>query len=218
MSSSINANAWKASFWMLAEIVNDPTLRSIILHEISPFVSPSRQCTLSGKALATALQNCPTLVAVYHESLRITASSTSVRIVMENSRIRHFNLKKNARMVIPYRQMMLDENTFGDDVHVFRYERFLQNPSLQKHPNYRPFGGGSSLCPGKALAQKEILTFVALALGKFQVRLSDEVIEMRGNGERAKCVPEMNTKTPCIGIMAPTGDGDVGVSIARPKW
>lgn len=112
-------------------------------------------------------------------------------------------------MVIPYRQMMLDENTFGANVNKFCHERFLQNPNLHKHPNYRPFGGGSSLCPGKALAQKEILTFVALALGKFRVKASAQAREG---------VPEMNTKTPCIGIMAPTGNGDVRVAIEKPAW
>lgn len=110
-------------------------------------------------------------------------------------------------MVIPYRQMMLDEDTFGADVHRFHHERFLHDPQLHRHPNYRPFGGGSSLCPGKALAQKEILTFVALALGKFGVELS---------AEGTKGVPEMNTKTPCIGIMAPIGNGDIRVTIERP--
>jgi cytochrome P450 len=133
---------------------------------------------------------------------------------MEDTHIRRFKLDKNARLVIPYRQMMLDESTYGQEVTKFRHERFLQNPSLQKHPNYRPFGGGSSLCPGRALAQKEILTFVALALGKFQVGLSDRADKRAGS----KCIPEMNTKTPCIGIMAPTGDGDVRVRIARPQW
>lgn len=198
---------------MLAEVVNKPKLRSAILEEISPLVSPTTPCTRSGGDLANELQKCSTLVAVYHEALRVAASSTSVRIVMEETHLRGFKLERNARLVIPYRQMMLDEYTYGQDVHEFRHERFLQNPNLHKHPNYRPFGGGSSLCPGRALAQKEILTFVALALGKFQVGLSPQAHRRGG-----RCVPEMNTKTPCIGIMAPTGDGDVRVRIERPQW
>lgn len=59
---------------------------------------------------------------------------------------------------------------------------------------------------------KEILTFVGLAIGKFGITLSDTVVE------KGDVVPEMNTKTPCIGIMAPTGDGDVRVRIEKPSW
>ncbi|KAF2276917.1 cytochrome P450 [Westerdykella ornata] len=213
----INANAWKASFWMLTHILTNPSLHSAILSELSPFITPTSPCTLSGPALATALQShCPTLLAVYHEALRISASSTSVRIVMSDTYIRNFKLLKGARMVIPYRQMMLDEGTYGADPASFQHERFLQNPGLVKHPNYRPFGGGSSLCPGRAFAMKEILTFVGLAVGKFGVRLSEEAV--RAGKEGRGVVPEMNTKTPCIGIMAPTGEGDVRVRIERPSW
>lgn len=61
---------------------------------------------------------------------------------MQDTNIPHFKLDQNARMVIPYRQIMLDEGTYGDEVHEFRYEKFLRNPNLHKSPNFRPFGGG----------------------------------------------------------------------------
>ncbi|KAF2019660.1 cytochrome P450 [Aaosphaeria arxii CBS 175.79] len=209
----INANAWKASFWMLSEIVNNESLRCRIVDEISPYVSASTKPSSSANDLATALgQHCPTLMAVYHEALRLTAASTSVRVVTNDAVISGLKLRKGTRMVIPYRQMLLDDRAFGHDAHKFNHERFLQNPNLAKSPSFKPYGGGSTLCPGRMVAQKEILTFVALAVGKFQVRLPQQ------DSFRSQGVPDMNVRTPCIGIMGPVEGGDVDVVITRPQW
>ena len=75
--------------------------------------------------------------------------------------------------------------------------------------HYKPFGGGNSLCLGRALAQKEVLTFVALALGKFRARLPEDELSSR----RA---PRMNTRTPCIDIMGPVDGEDMAVTVSKP--
>ena len=209
----INANAWKAAFWMLTHVINDEYLRSTICEEINPYVSPNADSGLSSTELANKLQTCPTFMAAYHEALRISSSSMTVRFVMEESSIRGFNLQKGARMIIPYRQVMLDESVYGEGSDQFNHERFLKNPGLLKSINYKPFGGGVTLCPGRALAQKEVLTFVALALGKFRVKLP------AGKGPScAKSMPEMNTRTPCLGIMGPETGDDIAVTLSKPLW
>jgi cytochrome P450 len=196
---------------MLAEIVNDESLRTAIMDELAPLISPECKPKLSPGELATQLQHCEILNSVYNETLRLKASSTSVRYVMEDTQLGRFKLRKGRQMVIPYRQQMLNESTFGKDYASFNSQRFLNDPGLVKNPHYRPFGGGATLCPGKALAQKEVLTFVALALGKFQAQLS--VRKEPGKSS----VPRMNTWTPCIGIMGPVGE-KLCVTITKPKW
>ncbi|KAF2875750.1 cytochrome P450 [Massariosphaeria phaeospora] len=207
----INANAWKSSFWMIAEIVNNETLRTSILEEVEPHIASVVERSISSTDFATQLQNCPNLVAVYHESLRVTSASTSVRIVTKEARVGPFQLRKGARMIIPYRQMLLDEDTYGAKADEFNYKRFINDPGLSRSPYYKPFGGGTSLCPGRALAQKEILTFVALAIGKFRARRT-----CGANGKRDG-VPRINTRTPCIGIMSPEEGHDVRVVITEPS-
>ncbi len=184
-ATSINANVWKASFWMLAEIVNNEDLRLKICKEIEPLVSPTRDGTSNSLDLAAELQNCPLLMASYHEALRVSSSSMTLRLVMEDTEFKGFKFQKGGQMIIPYRQVMLDESVFGADPYSFKHERFLNNPGLLKSVHYKPFGGGVTLCPGRVLAQKEVLTFVALALGKFQVQMSHE------NGGKCKGVPKM---------------------------
>lgn len=205
----INANAWKAAFWMLLHIIKDPILRSIILGEISPYVSPT--FSLESRELANKLQDCPTFMSAYHETLRITSSSMTIRYVMKESYVRGFKLEKGAKVLIPYRQVMLDENIYGRNSEQYNHEQFLKNPALLKSLNYKPFGGGTTLCPGRMLAQKEVLTFVALALGKFSVRLSVE------DPSGVVPLPRMKTRTPCLGIMGLEANEDIAVTITRPK-
>jgi cytochrome P450 len=197
---------------MISEIVRNDSLRSAIMEEIAPLITPEHRPALSPGELATQLQQCEILNSVYNETLRLTSASTSVRFVLEDSWLGGFKLRKGTRMVIPYRQQMLNDKTFGEDYANFNSERFLKDPSLLKNPNYRPFGGGATLCPGKTLAQKEMLTFVALALGKFQARLPV-------TKEQGECsVPRMNTWTPCIGVMGPVDAENFCVTITKPKW
>ena len=68
------------------------------------------------------------LTAVYYESLRVTSASTSVRFVLEETHIGRLRFRKGARMIIPYRQMLLDETMYGSQSRDFDYKRFLKNP------------------------------------------------------------------------------------------
>jgi len=106
---------------------------------------------------------------------------------------------------------MLDETVFGGTSDQFNHERFLNDPGLLKSTSYKPFGGDVSLCPGRVLAQKEVLTFVALALGKYRVKLAG------GKNACQKTIPGMNTRTPCLGIMGPDAGEDIAVTILKPQ-
>ncbi|KAF4633341.1 hypothetical protein G7Y89_g4783 [Cudoniella acicularis] len=204
----INANAWKTSFWMLVYIANDPILYQNITNEITPILSASPQ--LAPIELASRLSECARLVAVYNETIRLTASSVSVRTVVGPANIDNLNLEKGARLVIPYRQMLLDEQFFGADAQSFNHERFFHNPALAKSPSYKPFGGGTTLCPGRILAQREVLLFVALAVGKFKLGLGT------GLDKTHRQLPELETKNPCIGIMGPVTGQDVHINVRKP--
>lgn len=110
---------------------------------------------------------------------------------------------------MPYRQMLLDEKVFGSDANVFNHLRFLHNPALAKSPSFRPFGGGTNLCPGRALAQKEILWFVALAIGKLDLVLGE------GCDGSHRNIPDQENN-PYIGILRPVIGQDVHVRVRKP--
>ncbi|KAF1950448.1 cytochrome P450 [Byssothecium circinans] len=197
---------------MIVHIVHNEELREVILQELDPLISPFTSNEFTEVAFAAQLQDCSTFMAVYHEALRLSSSSMTLRYVLEDTTIRGLKIKKGGRVIIPYRQVMLDESVYGCSSHRFIHDRFLEAPELLNGLHFKPFGGGVTLCPGRAVAQKEILTFVALALGKFRVRLP------QGEPKIAHCMPKMNTQTPCLGIMGPETNEDVLVSVCKPQW
>jgi cytochrome P450 len=198
-----NTNAWKAAFWMIARILHDPNLKRRVEQELEPHISEN----LSPTQLQSRLDTLPLLNAIYYETLRTTASSISVRDVLEDTTISNLKLSKGSRLIVPYRQMLLDEEVFGPDAESFKPDRFLHNPELAKHPSFRPFGGGTTFCPGRFLAQNEATTVVALALSRFE-------IELENPGES---LPGMDERKPCLGIMGLKEGVDISVRMKEKK-
>ncbi|KAH7387004.1 cytochrome P450 [Phaeosphaeria sp. MPI-PUGE-AT-0046c] len=185
----VNTNAWKAAFWMLASIIANPILKISIEQEIFPYTQANPP--LSPAELQEKLEQCPLLTAAYNETLRLFTSSTAARDVKTECVIGGVTLEEGSRLVIPYRQMQFDEEVFGANASQFDPARFFLNPSLAKHPSFRPYGGGLAYCPGRFIAQKEITYFNAMVLSKFHVELNDP----------NSLMPRMNTTKPCAGVV-----------------
>lgn len=104
-------------------------------------------------------ESCPRLSAIWNETIRLTTSSASVRHLSADTIIGGKILRKNNRVMIPYRQLHFNEEVFGKDVHRFDPDRFLKNEALQRSSSWRPFGGGITMCPGRfgcSLLQYEV--------------------------------------------------------------
>jgi hypothetical protein len=63
-------------------------------------------------------------------------------------------------------------------------------------PNYRPFGGGSALCPGRFFTKAVVLTTVVLLLSRYNIIIP----------EKKQTVPRANFSKPLLGIVAAAGD------------
>lgn len=200
----MNTNAWKAAFWLIAYILYDPSLKRSIENEVISLLEDTEP---SPRELGSMLDASSSILAAYHETLRQTAASIAVRDVLEDCIVGGKRLQKGSRLIIPFGQLLQDENVFGPHPENFNIERFLRNPDLAKTPSFRPFGGGLTLCPGRFLAQKEILTITALLLGRFHVELKDE--EQR--------LPDMDVNKPCLGIVPPRLGQDVLLRI-QPRY
>ena len=188
----------------MAYILYDPRLLAILRDEISPAVSentPGLEYRLE--------QECPRLRAVYHEVLRLTASSSTVRGIQCRTEIGDRILAAGANILIPYRQLHLNPEIFGKNADQFDPERFLRNKTLSKNPSFRPFGGGRTYCPGRYLAEREILTFVALALHRFEIGITTRKFcgEIR--------FPRIDREKFCLGIMEPMKGEDLIIDVTR---
>ena len=187
-------------FWSLTYLLRDPTLLEQIRQEVS---LPVAECGNSPSRLVAELKNCKLLLALYHETMRITLAAGSARRAMRTTSVGDFTISAGTEVVILGREMSRDPDNFGSDVNEFNVRRFLERPELAKHSGFRPFGGGIGLCPGRMLAQAQVLMFVALAVTRFDMEVED--------GD--EIAPDM--KTPSPGVMGPDKGCDVMVKVSR---
>ena len=103
----------------------------------------------------------------------------------------------------PFRQLHFDEGIFGADAQRFVPERFIRDEGLVRSKGFRPFGGGTTHCPGRFVAKQEVFMFVAVVLHRFEVRLAP--------GEQA--FPVLERKKPSLGVMDPVEGDDVVVEV-----
>jgi cytochrome P450 len=184
--------------------MENPDLCAAIRGEVTPIVLTDR----SPNEISDCLDRCPQLLAVYQETLRVVTSSVSVRNVMKPLELGGKLLLPGSRVLIPYRQILMDEAVFGSDAASFNPARFLNDKTLAKSLSFKPFGSGTTHCPGRFLAQKEILTFIGVALTRF------DVYKTVGTPKNS-AFPRLELKKPCLGIMAPVRGDDVIVNV-RP--
>lgn len=194
----INGNAYKLCFWVLTYILHDSSLFTAIRGEA---ISAVRSST-SPNDLANSLEQCKSINAVFHETLRMTSSSMSVRNVLEPVTIGGKYLRAGTKVLVPYRQLHFDDKVFGTNAAVFDPERFLASKDLSRSSSFRPFGGGTSYCPGRFIAKREVLTFVALVLERFDVDLAEQNIHSKA------LFPQIEDGKPCLGIMGPRDGWD----------
>jgi cytochrome P450 len=150
------------------------------------------------------MKQCPCLEAVYNESLRITNGAFSGRKITGRTVIGGKVLEPGHTIVIPFRQLHMNQDTFGDDPTAFDPERFLKNPSLTSSGSFKLFGGGTSYCPGRFVVKQEMMFFVALVLNRFDAKLSP-----LPNQE----FPELDMTVPALGINVARKGQDVLIDL-----
>ncbi len=139
----------------------------------------------------------------------MTSSSMSVRNVLEPLTVGGKDLRAGTKVLIPYRQLHFDDKVFGANAAVFDSERFLASKELSRSSSYRPFGGGTTYCPGRFIAKKEVLTFVALVLERFDIALPEQKL-----GSMAS-FPQIEDGKPCLGIMGPRDGWDTILKVKK---
>ncbi|KAL4943638.1 hypothetical protein BDV06DRAFT_221090 [Aspergillus oleicola] len=206
----INTNTRKAAFWLLTYILHhNPAYLDLIRTEslpafpFGPFTSP-RNINLTHLH-----ENCPTLDAMWNETIRLSAYSASVRFLTADTVIGNKILRKGNRLMIPYRQLHFDESIFGTEYPVtdFVPERFMSKTGryLTRSDNWRPFGGGSTMCPGRHVAKRFVMLFVAMLAQRF------EIVSL------SKRIPVADEGKPVLGLMSVVDGEDVLVKVKARK-
>jgi hypothetical protein len=159
-------------FWMLFHVFSNPTLLRQLRAETSSFLMAESACEAPQRAtdIERITNDCPLLHSTFKEVLRLHASSLSTRIVLEDTSIGNdILLKKGGIVHMPSICLHSDEKYFGPNADAFNPARFLNNPFTKSQAAFRPFGGGSTLCPGRHLATIQILSITTLILHSYDL-------------------------------------------------
>lgn len=192
-----NVKPFKVCFWRLSNMIYDPDLLQAIRKEVAPSFSKD------GKIDMQSLPGCPLLDAALNETLRVTSVNSSARKIEEPVVVGGKTLQTDRKIMMPYRQLHIDENIFGSDEISFNADRFFKNKDLSRSPSFKPFGGGSTYCSGRFIAKREVVAFVALAVHLYDLQLEDP----------NKAFPKMNETKPTLGIMDPVQGDNIGLVV-----
>jgi cytochrome P450 len=186
---------------MLAYLVQDAELMETIRRETATAIRNDK--TIDLEYLHNSV---PRLDNAWKEMLRLSAFAASVRLIKEDTMVGDKILRKGNRLIIPYRQLHMDEDVYGESVTQFHPERFAKNPNLAHNNNYRPFGGGSTMCPGRHIAKRAVYVFITMVLDRFDLKLV---------GDRT--ILEADLTRPVPGLMSPKMGSELRVRLTERK-
>lgn len=232
----ILGNIYKVAFWTLAYLVYDPALLGSIQAEAKLAVKDGQ---LDEQYLA---ENCPLLDSLISETLRLTVTSALVRDIIEPTHFQGKTLQPGNKILVwmglspidlsflsctmdiaiglttvsqvPYRLLHHDQSVWGADPSVMQAGRFAEQPKLQSSKSYRPFGGGTTLCPGRFMAKRSIKYAIAAILTNFEVELGADKTRAAVGGKGGSATgrmpfPMIDHTKPSPGVSLPARGQDV---------
>ena len=155
--------------------------------------------------LQVLLTQCPKLNAAFYETMRIHGGASTFRRVVQDTVVAGYEFKAGCDVMMPYRQLHLNEDYWGPNPERFDIQKFVDDPKLAMAKTYKPFGGGATYCPGRFLAQHTALSFMATILTRFDIQVV--------GGLQSQKFPEMDDKKPTLGIISPVPGDDVEISV-----
>lgn len=123
-------------------------------------------------------------------------------------------IRPGSTIMVPIRELHSNAEIFGPNINQFDADRFLGN-KLDKSPYFMPFGGGVTYCPGRFLAKRLSLSFVATMLERFEILIVDK--NGVGKGSQALRAPDMDYVTPNMGIMKPVKGQETYINLLERK-
>ncbi|KAG6019948.1 hypothetical protein E4U41_003026 [Claviceps citrina] len=194
LSWAMNANANPLVFWLVFELYRDPVLLEMVREEIAPFVRLARPSNDFGPAVWIAptvrdldldglINHCPRLKAAYLETLRVYTGVWTVKWLTEDvtlkgrgSNAESYLLQKGHMAHMAHELHQFDAAYFPSP-NEWHHDRFLKETEDQHGRKrqsvhmgtLRPFGGGPSMCKGRAFAMRELLLYASFIISFYDM-------------------------------------------------
>ncbi|KAL5382949.1 hypothetical protein DPSP01_006218 [Paraphaeosphaeria sporulosa] len=194
-----------SAFWLMFHIASDPDALRDCREELLNLVVKEAD-TPSGKAKVVDLSNirtqCPTMMAMWHETLRYHSTVINIKKVQHDTTLAsEYFLKKGAILMISGTTVHHDTNTWGPGASEFDHKRFFTPAGRRNLSNttaYRPFGAGTTMCPGRHFSTGVVLSLVAMTLLQFDVHPVDGQWQMptKKNADMWNAMPKPDQDIP----------------------
>jgi len=158
-------NTVPATAWSIYYIYSQTSLLEELRSTFHELIHSSR--TSDGKTnfvvdFAEVISGCPLLGSIIQETLRVQSTNASGRVVLKDTWVDQYFLKKDSILLIPSAELHSNAEVWGSSFSQFDPRRFLDrlgdNHTRVPASAYRSFGSGASVCPGRHLATKEIMS------------------------------------------------------------
>lgn len=166
---AILANTVPTAFWTLYHVFCDASVLAEVRRQVAAITASDMSPAGSARTIdLRRLKEAPILFSAIQEALRLRATGTGPRMVMEDVSVGHegFQLKKDSVVIIANQALHHDRAAWGDTAHVFVADRFCGRTPAHA---FRGFGGGINLCPGRGFAMLEVAALVAMLAMRFDM-------------------------------------------------
>ncbi|KAF2870028.1 cytochrome P450 [Massariosphaeria phaeospora] len=172
-----------AAFWLMFRVLSNNVVLGNCRQEILANLASNDTLTPDGRRvtvidLSQLKSKCPTLMAMLNETLRYHSTVISAKNIREDFLLDgQYLLKKDAMLMIPGPVVHYDAAIWGLDADLFNHRRFLFPASARKRlvntSNFRPFGAGVTMCPGRHFSTNAMVSLAAMMLLQFDVKPKD---------------------------------------------
>ncbi|EPS43764.1 hypothetical protein H072_2268 [Dactylellina haptotyla CBS 200.50] len=170
---ALSANTIPVVQWILIYILRNPEVLPRLREEAATAISFEPTLTIDWKTLT----NLPLFLSVYREALRLTVSNMTARVVIDDTEVEGYVLKKGHMLIAPSQALHMSPvfDHPSHPVNEFWAERFMVE-GLERSKllnSWRPFAGGTTYCTGRYLAAGEIFSTVGMLLLKYDMKLEE---------------------------------------------
>lgn len=213
-------NTVPATFWALFYVFSNPPLLADLRNELSTIEQtgidhtedqPTRHVNIT-----QAMVDCPLLMSLFQETLRLQATAGSSRVVLQDTVLNdQYLLREGALIHMPARTVHADPANWGPSATQFDPRRFIKKDQKRgdtKVPmgSFQTFGGGTTLCPGRHLASNEVVSVLVMFVLQFDITPAQS-----GDGGGEWIMPSQTSNNMSNSMVPP--DHDIQVYLRKRK-
>lgn len=167
---AVLANTVPTAFWTIFHIFSDPLVLKEAREQVESITKIEGLASegVVRKINLTKLKEAPLLSSSIQEAMRLRATGTGPRMVLQDLHLgpQNFLLKKDSVIIIANEALHHNLEIWGEYADIFRAHRFCEKTPMNA---FRGFGGGVNMCPGRNFAMIEVSALVAMLVLRFDL-------------------------------------------------